>query len=202
MSNDNKASQFTLSLESLIETKIQQKMAEIRAAAYREAFSDFMKQQGPSLAFGDFLLNLNQQKQEFIDYVHALTLSDVASMMGHTTITTQSDSSEELRRLRQERDQAREEAERLKASKESPKEKDNDDASRTRRSSEEVRGLLELYKPKIFTFLQGRVPQSVADIAHGLSADPDDFKRALYELLEEKKIEREGERRGAKYFVP
>lgn len=208
MSTENKPGQFSLSLESMIEAKIQQKMAEIRAAAYREAFSDLLKQQASQIAFGDFLLSLNQQKQEFIDYVHELTLSEIVSMMGGASPhqSTSREQPEQSKRLQQERDQAiqerdsaREERDKLK---QQLKEKESEEPSRSRRSSEEVNGLLTLYKPKILEFLQGKVPQSVADIAHGMSADPDDFKRALYELFEEKKVDREGERRGAKYFVP
>jgi hypothetical protein len=211
MSIENKPGQFSLSLESMIEAKIQQKMAEIRAAAYREAFSDLLKQQASQIAFGDFLLSLNQQKQEFIDYVHELTLSEIVSMMGGNGVggaqpAPSKDLLESNRRLQQERDQAIAErdqaiAERDK-SKQHLKEKESEEPSRSRRSSEEVNSPLTLYKPKILEFLQGKVPQSVADIAHGMSADPDDFKRALYELFEEKKVDREGERRGAKYFVP
>jgi hypothetical protein len=202
MTNENKSAQFSLSLESMIEAKIQQKMAEIRASAYREAFSDLMKQQASHVAFGDFLMNLNQQKQEFIDYVHELTLGEIVSMMGGASPQPNAASKEQPeanKKLQLERDQAVEELAKLK---QSMKEKESDEPSRSRRSSEEVNGLLTLYKPKILEFLQGKVPQSVADIAHGMSADPDDFKRALYELFEEKKVDREGERRGAKYFIP
>jgi hypothetical protein len=203
MSIENKPGQFSLSLESMIEAKIQQKMAEIRASAYREAFSDLLKQQASKIAFGDFLLTLTQQKQEFIDYVHELTLSDIVTMMGGASGNLAQSASKEqqeaYRKLQQERDHLSEENSRLR---QSAKEKESEEPSRSRRSSEEVNGLLTLYKPKILEFLQAKVPQSVADIAHGMSADPDDFKRALYELFEEKKVDREGERRGAKYFIP
>jgi hypothetical protein len=199
MSIENKPGQFSLSLESMIEAKIQQKMAEIRASAYREAFSDLLKQQASKIAFGDFLLSLNQQKQEFIDYVHELTLSEIVLMMGgnNAQSITPRELQETHKKLQQEIEHLSEENARLKQSA-----KESDEPSRSRRSSEEVNGLLNLYKPKILEFLQGKAPQSVADIAHGMSADPDDFKRALYELFEEKKVDREGERRGAKYFVP